>query len=135
MRSARARLVTFNTEERGTGGPYDQTQEIAKYWHRFSDNPCNYPHGYANANPRASGHEIPFMHAVRALENAKIDVLAADMPKDDTGDHDGGKGNAVGDLLQDGVGGAQSGRADAVAGIAVDDNGSDDVEDDVEGLQ
>lgn len=49
------------------------------------------------------------------------------MAVDDAGDDDGGDGDAVGDFADRGRGGTQGGGCDVCAGVAVDDDGGDDV--------
>lgn len=57
------------------------------------------------------------------------------MAVDDAGDEDGGEGDAVGDLADQGVGGGQGGRGDAGADVVVDYGADDDVGGDGAGLQ
>ena len=114
--------------------PAGEREQVVEHGHRLGNEPGDGPERQHDERPEAEAAPALAAHAVRAAEAADVDVLGGDVAVDDAGDDDGGDGDAVGDFARQGGGGAEGGGGgaeggggDVGAGVAVDDEGDDEV--------
>ena len=118
-----AQAVGEPAGEQGT----NQTQQIVEDGDGLGDDPGDGPEHADDDEPDAEAAPAGLGHAVGAPVFAHVDVLGRDVAVDDTRDDDGGDGDAVGDFADRRGGGTQGGGRDVCAGVAVGDDGDDDV--------
>ena len=117
----------------------NQPQKIIKHRNRLRNNPRHNPHPRHNKHPDANTHETVRPHTLRRVEiipeYPHVDVFSGDVAVYDSGDHDGGDGDAVGDFLEERGGGAEGGGGDGGAGVGVGEDGDEEVHGYVDALE
>lgn len=105
----------------------DQPQQIIKHRNRLRNNPRHRPQRKRDQRPHAITRQTLLTHPVRAAEQTDVDVLRRDVAVDHARDDDSRDSDAVGDFPHELPRGAEGGAGDGGAGVAVDDDGDDDV--------
>lgn len=126
-----AETVAEPTGEEGA----DQTVQVAEDGDGFGDDPGDNPAGDAETEPKADRAPVVLVHQVGLGADAEVDVLQTDVAVDDAGTHDGGDGDTVRNLAHQGSGGVQGRGEDFSAEVEVNDDGSGQVEGDLEALE
>lgn len=90
----------------------DQAKQVIERRDRLGNHPRARPQPQHDQRPRAEARPAASRHAVRAAEQAHVDVFGGHVAVDDACDHDGRDGDAVRDFAQERGGGAEGGRGD-----------------------
>lgn len=83
---------------------YDQTEQVAEDGNRLGDDPRDDPECRRQANPGADAAGIALVHDVGVAEQTDVDVLDGNVAQNNTCDNDGGHGDSVRNLSEDGAG-------------------------------
>ncbi|KAH0388989.1 putative amino acid transporter, partial [Aureobasidium melanogenum] len=105
-----------------------ETEKLTENGDGVCNDPSDDPKQDGESVPAAERAEALLVHDIGLAPDANVNILSGHVSVNDTGNDDGGDGNAVGDLANDGASRTNSGRFDVGAREAIDDDSDDDKE-------
>ncbi|KAG9533402.1 putative amino acid transporter, partial [Aureobasidium melanogenum] len=104
-----------------------ETEKLTENGDGVCNDPSDDPKQDGESVPAAERAEALLVHDIGLAPDANVNILSGHVSVNDTGNDDGGDGNAVGDLANDGASRTNSGRLDVGTREAIDDDSDDDV--------